>query len=121
MQTNNSNTPNSQYYYKNRNRNRRKTVNPEIVSSTESKNSNILEKISDDTIAQLDMQERLIEISQQGNKHGPIHTLLNVAGNMFSQTGPGKLLQKMAETNARNKLQRLNRRQRNRFQEEIAD
>ena len=40
---------------------------------------------------------------------------------MFSQTGPGKLLQKMAETNARNKLQRLNRRQRNRFQEEIVD
>ena len=40
---------------------------------------------------------------------------------MFSQTGSGKLFQKMVETNARNKLQRLNRQRRNRFQEEVTD
>lgn len=63
MQTSNSYKSNSKIH--NRNRNRNQPVKLEIVDSTESTaDNNIIERISDDTISQLDQQERLLEMTK---------------------------------------------------------
>jgi hypothetical protein len=110
---NNNAAKNNPYRNQRQNQNRgRKYIqkylpSPDSSSINSNTNDLTIDKISETTISQLDEQERLLEFTQRKHKFGPIRTLIGVVGNLFNQTGPGKLIQRISEANAKAKAEKL--------------